>query len=306
MNYFVSVTTATTSSEKTVSVSHPDTGVCIGPGFLDMPGTHELMWEPPSGGRYLVRGKAYIGVRRDSPELLDFALIVDDPEGIPLEMLAQLPRLRMRNADSVFVSKSFPLVPRVAWLCKIRQGSARVESITENYDKTRRSEIMQPEERTFVDWRPPSPRGIESIPLAWNSCVDRAARLHGLIERKRRNGADRVWRRAPAQTIRPRRQEAKAVSRSRTATGGLTLPAFWPSSSRSFAKRRGDSAAKSDDLLTRAAVNNASPASGSAQSATALTAWGVADDVGMSHLYWTTPRQGATKHMFSRDVQKGE
>ena len=152
MNYIVRVTTATTSPEKFVSVYHPDTGACSGPGFLDLPGMHELTWEPASGGRCRVQGKAYIGVRRDSPDLLDFALIVDAPEEIPPEMSAQLHRLRAQNTDSVFASSSFPLAARVAWLCKIRQRSARVEAVIVNRDETRRCEILQPVDRTFVDW----------------------------------------------------------------------------------------------------------------------------------------------------------
>ncbi len=85
------------------------------------------------------------------------------------------------------------------------------------------------------------------------------------------------------------------MSRSRMAIGGLTLLAFWLSSGCTSAKRSWDSAGKSDRLPTRDAVNDGSPAPGSAQLTPAVTAWVVTDDAGINHLYWTTPRQVVTE-----------
>ena len=123
MRRVVAVTHIDSPAQDIVSVSRQDAPIGVsGVGqFLAMPGRHKLRWQPKAGETYEVEGRAYVGIRRDSPRFFDFALVVDSVDAVPAPILAQGQRLRSLNADSVFLSKSFTNAERIAWLCKIEE-----------------------------------------------------------------------------------------------------------------------------------------------------------------------------------------
>jgi hypothetical protein len=95
-------------------------GIGLG-GFTKMPGKHTFRWVSVQGEQHVIKGEAFVGIRSESPRIFDFALIVESPAMIPSAVSAQKDRLRLLNADSVFLSKSFRLADKVAWVCKIEK-----------------------------------------------------------------------------------------------------------------------------------------------------------------------------------------
>lgn len=105
-----------------VGVSAPDGSIVatkVG-DFADCVGKHNLRWTISSGKTYNIKGRLYVGVRKDSPKFFDFAFIPDDIASIPLSLLDERRSLFSLHADSLFAGSSFPASANVLWLGKIR------------------------------------------------------------------------------------------------------------------------------------------------------------------------------------------
>jgi len=127
LRFFVSTTTLKDTGLQVIGLLHEGESApraVYGPGsFLPMPGSHTVTWKLEPGSVYKVPGRAYLGIRADSPRFFDFALVAGPSGTIPREVIARQAKQRLYNSDSLFLSQSFPYVARVAWLCKIEQVS---------------------------------------------------------------------------------------------------------------------------------------------------------------------------------------
>jgi hypothetical protein len=125
IKYATSVTTIKSNSEQIVGISRTDVPIGVsGIGsYLEMGGLYKLKWSPKDDEVYELNGKIFLGIRKDSPSLLDMAFVVDSSQTVPEKLQAYKKILIELNSDSVFLTPKFTNPGNIVWLCKLKDGS---------------------------------------------------------------------------------------------------------------------------------------------------------------------------------------
>jgi hypothetical protein len=149
IKYVTSVTTIKSSGERIVSISRQDVPIgASGIGsYLEMGSLHKLKWSPDDDEVYELNGKIFLGIRKDSPTLLDMAFVVDSSQTVPEKLQAYKKILIELNSDSVFLTPKFMIPGNIVWLCKLKDesnsGSFTYIDWYRGSDRTQETSIMK-------------------------------------------------------------------------------------------------------------------------------------------------------------------